>query len=202
MPALAVSLWQQVEQWDRSLFLAINGELVTPFFDAVLPYFRDSVFWAPLYTFIGGFILLNWGKKGAWWALCFIATVAIADLLGTYGFKETIQRLRPCNEPTLRDSVRLVIKSCPGGYSFLSNHAANHFGLATFMMLTFRHIFKGWAYVAFVWAALISFAQVYVGVHYPLDILAGAVLGVMAGYLTASVYHHNFGELDLRTQNN
>ena len=119
----------------------------------------------------------------------------MADLLGTYAFKETIQRLRPCNEPLLREQVRLVIQRCPGGYSFVSNHAANHFGLATFMVITFRAVFKGWIYLAYVWAILISFAQVYVGAHYPLDIMGGALLGTAAGYLTASVFRANFGTL-------
>ena len=128
-----------------------------------------------------------------WWALCFLCTVALADLLGTYAFKETFQRIRPCNEPLLREQVRLLIKRCPGGYSFVSNHAANHFGLATFMVLTFRGILKGWIYLAYVWAAFISFAQIYVGAHYPLDILGGALLGTSAGFLTASVYRGNFG---------
>ena len=110
-----------------------------------------------------------------------------------HAFKETVQRLRPCNEPALMEKVRLVIQQCPGGYSFVSNHAANHFALATFMVLTFRSVFKGWTYLAYVWALLISFAQIYVGVHYPLDVLAGALLGVAAGTLTAWVYRANFG---------
>jgi membrane-associated phospholipid phosphatase len=193
--ALTVSFWQRIAEWDRSLFLTLNRDLANPVFDTVLPFFRDSVFWAPLYLFIMAFMFVNYGKKGIWWAVGFLCTVAIADLLGTYGFKETIQRIRPCNEPLLREQVRLVIKRCPGGYSFLSNHAANHFGLAAFMVLTFRRVLKGWIYLAFVWAAVISFAQIYVGAHYPLDILGGALLGMAAGFLTASVYRANFGTL-------
>src|SRR5829696_3474621 len=185
--ALTVSFWQRIADWDRSLFLVLNRNFANPFFDAVFPFLRDSVFWAPLYLFITAFVFLNFGKKGIWWAAAFLSTVAIADLMGTYAFKETIQRLRPCNDPGLKEYVRLVVQRCPGGYSFLSNHAANHFGLATFMVLTFRPIFKAWIYLAYAWAVLISFAQVYVGVHYPLDIAAGSLLGIAAGYLTASV---------------
>lgn len=192
---LAISFWQQVMDWDRSFFLLLNHKLANPFFDAVLPYFRDSVFWAPLYLFVAAFVFLNYGKKGLWWALAFVSTVAIADLLGTYALKETVQRIRPCNEPALTGQVRLVVQHCSGGYSFASNHAANHFGLATFAVLTFGPVFKRWMYLAYVWAGLISFAQVYVGVHYPLDVAAGSLLGVLAGYLTASVYRSNFGPL-------
>jgi len=171
----------------------LNHKLANPVFDVVLPYFRDSVFWVPLYLFIMAFVTLNYGKKGWWWAVAFLSTVAIADLMGTYAFKETVQRIRPCSEPGLMGNVRLVIQQCPGGYSFVSNHAANHFALATFAVLTFHKVFKQWIYLAYLWALLISFAQIYVGVHYPLDVLAGALLGVAAGTLTASVYRANFG---------
>lgn len=191
--ALSISVWQQLNDWDRSLFLFFNHKIANPFFDAVFPYFRDSVFWAPLYLFILLFVTINYGKKGWWWALLFLATVAVSDLLGTYAFKETVQRLRPCNEPELLGNVRLVIPRCPGGYSFVSNHAANHFGLATFMICSFRPVFGRWVYFAYAWALLVAFAQLYVGVHYPLDLAAGALLGVTAGYLTASVYRANFG---------
>ena len=193
--ALTISFWQRLQDWDRSLFLTLNHDLVNPLFDTVLPYFRDSVFWSPLYLFIMAFMMMNFGKKGIWWGISFVATVAIADLLGTYAFKETIQRIRPCNDPVMSEQVRLLLQRCPGGYSFLSNHAANHFGLATFMVLTFKPIFKQWVYLAYLWALLICFAQIYVGVHYPTDIIAGALLGTAAGYLTASVYRHNFGVL-------
>lgn len=192
---LSVSFWQQLLDWDKGLFLFLNHRLANPVFDAVLPYFRDSVFWAPFYLFIISLVVLNYGVKGLWWTLAFLATVALCDLTGTYGFKETVQRIRPCNEPSLAGQVRLVIRSCPGGYSFLSNHAANHFGLATFMVFSFRSIFKSWAYFFYLWAFLIAFAQVYVGVHYPTDLLAGVLLGVGAGFLTASGYRHYFGTL-------
>lgn len=195
--AMQVSLSQLINQWDRSLFLVLNTKLASPMLDAVLPFLRDSVFWAPLYLFIVAFVGLNFGKKGLWWAFFFVATVALADLLGTYALKETIQRLRPCNQEGLKDSLRLLLKGCPGGYSFVSNHAANHFGLATFSVLTFRPLLGRWVYTAYLWALLISFAQIYVGVHYPLDIAGGALLGTASGYLMARIYQHNFGTPNL-----
>ena len=191
---LTISFWQQLIDWDRSLFIVLNRNAANPFFDAVLPYMRDSAIWAPLYLFAIAFVTFNYGKRGWWWVLAFVATVALSDLLGTYAFKETVQRLRPCNEAALQNGVRLLLKSCPGGYSFVSNHAANHFGLATFCALTFGPIFKRWIYLAYVWAGVISFAQIYVGVHYPLDVAAGALLGILSGYITASVYRGTFGE--------
>lgn len=189
------SIWQSLQDWDRNFFLTLNHRLANPFFDTVLPYFRDSIFWVPLYLFLLVFVWLNFRVKGLWWSLAFLSTVAIADLCGTYLFKETIHRLRPCNEPSLAGQVRLVIHSCPGGYSFVSNHAANHFGLATFMVCSLRSNFGRWTYVFLLWALLISFAQVYVGVHYPSDVLGGALLGIGSGYFTATMFRHFFGAL-------
>lgn len=171
--ALTFSFWQQLLQWDRALFLIINRQLANPVFDLILPYFRDSLFWAPLYLFILVFVWTNYGMKGLWWMMAFLITIALTDLTGTYVFKETVQRIRPCNERSLAGELRLVVRSCPGGFSFLSNHAANHFGLATFMVCSFKGIFKPWIYLAYVWALAICFAQVYVGVHYPSDIQIG-----------------------------
>lgn len=199
-PFLALSIWQRLEEWDRWLFLQLNGQWTNPAFDAVLPYLRDSVLWAPLYLFLLVFVWLNFGRAGAWWSLLFICSVALADMAGTKIFKEGIQRLRPCQDPEFFQQVRLLLKHCSGSYSFVSNHAANHFALATFMYLTFRGLFRRWTLLVYLWALVIAYAQVYVGVHYPLDALGGAGLGVMAGLLTAFLFRKKWGTLTLDNQ--
>jgi undecaprenyl-diphosphatase len=194
---LASSIWQQLDQWDKSLFKVLNSQLTNPFFDAVLPYFRDSVFWAPLYLFVVAFIALNYGKKGWWWSFGFLFTVAVADMISSRVFKEGFERLRPCQDPFFMDQVRLLLKSCSGSYSFTSSHAANHFGMATFASVTLYPSFKRWIYLWYLWAFFISYAQVYVGVHYPLDVLGGAMVGVLAGLLTSSVFNKQVGSFNL-----
>lgn len=195
VPAISILHW--VDEWDKWLFLKLNSQWTNPFFDAVLPFFRNSVFWAPLYIFIAAFIALNFGRKGFWWSLLFICTIAVTDMVGARILKEIFQRPRPCQDVELMNHVRLLLKQCSGSYSFVSNHAANHFGMASFAFLTFRGIFKKWMYLAFVWAFFIAYAQVYVGVHYPLDVLGGAVLGMMAGSLTAWIFDKKWGGLKL-----
>jgi undecaprenyl-diphosphatase len=190
-------VWERVKEWDQWLFIRLNSHWTNRFFDAVLPYFRDSVFWAPLYLFVLAFITLNFGRKGLWWSLAFICTIAITDVIGARVFKEAFERLRPCQDPEFSNHVRLLLKQCSGSFSFVSNHAANHFGIATFASLTFRGIFRKWMYLAYVWAFFIAYAQVYVGVHYPLDVLGGAVLGILAGSFTAWVFHMKWGNFQL-----
>ena len=186
---LAAAFWDTLVRWDQALFEFINGECANPLFDAVMPFLRNSNSWIPLYALALGLVLYKFRWNGLWWALFFIATVALTDSTGTYVFKHNIERLRPCRDPEFIGHVRLVLKQCAGGYGFISNHAANHFGMAVFFIVTFRRILGRWVWLALAWAISIAFAQVYVGVHYPLDVLAGALLGTGYGLLTGTLFN-------------
>ena len=184
---------QKLEQWDQWLFMKINGEWTNPMFDSLMPFLRSPFCWVPLYIFLLVFALINFRTKGLWWSVFFLSTIALTDLAGTYLLKHNFYRLRPCNDPDFYLNVRLLLKQCGGGSSFISNHAANHFGMAAFFFVTFNKFFKKWAWIAFLWAALISYAQIYVGVHYPLDVTAGALLGIIFGTITAYIFNKRFG---------
>ncbi len=194
---ISTSFWQKLETCDKWLFIQLNSKFTNPLFDFLLPYFRDSVFWAPLYIFILVFIALNYGRQGTWWSLAFLCTVALADIISSRIVKEVFERLRPCQDPDFFQNVRLLLKHCSGSYSFTSSHAANHFGIATFVSITFYPSFKRWIYLSYVWAFFIAYAQIYVGVHYPLDILGGAAIGTLAGILTATVFKNKAGSFAL-----
>jgi membrane-associated phospholipid phosphatase len=189
---LSINFWEKLAQWDQSLFIKINSDWSNPVFDAVMPFLRNSLNWVPLYLFLLVFVLVNFKVKGLWWVVFFISTVALADMTGTYVFKHSFERLRPCNDPGFYTHVRLLLKQCAGGYSFTSNHAANHFGMATFIFLTFRHLFKNWMLLVFLWAGSIGYAQIYVGVHYPTDIAGGTILGIIFGSTTAFLFNKYF----------
>jgi membrane-associated phospholipid phosphatase len=200
LTVLNASLWQRLDEWDKWLFIKLNNQWTNPVFDVVLPYFRNSLFWVPLYTFVLAFMLFNYGKKGLWWSLAFVCTVALTDVIGARVLKEGFERLRPCQDPQFFFHVRLLLKQCSGSYSFVSNHAANHFGIATFAVLTFKGVFKQWMYLAYLWALLIGYSQVYVGVHYPLDVVGGACLGMLMGSVTAWLFHRKWKNFNLDHQ--
>lgn len=189
---LQSGILQKLEQFDQWLFIKVNHGLANPVFDALMPFMRNSISWVPLYLFLGVFVVLNFKFKGLWWALFFVATVALTDMTGTNLFKHIIMRPRPCSDPEFYYRVRLLVEYCSGGSSFISNHAANHFGMATFFYITMYPIIKKWASIGFIWAAIIAFAQVYVGVHYPLDVLAGSLLGILAGTLTGKLFNNRY----------
>jgi membrane-associated phospholipid phosphatase len=180
-------------EWDRSLFVKLNSEWTNPLFDAVMPWLRHSAIWAPLYLFILFFVVLNFKTRSSWWILFFITTVALTDMTGTYVFKHNFERFRPCSGHDIDLYVRLLLEKCSGGYGFVSNHAANHFGMAAFFYFSFRKIIPHFAWLGFVWAGLIAYAQVYVGVHYPLDVICGALLGIFSGLFTGYIFNKRFG---------
>jgi undecaprenyl-diphosphatase len=188
-----LSIWNQLITWDRTLFERINSDWTNTLFDNLMPFLRNSTHWAPLYLFLAIFALVNFKTKGVWWLVLFAATVAMTDMTGTYIFKHNIERLRPCNDPAMADRVRLLLPQCAGGYGFISNHAANHFGMGIFFLVTMRGILKKWAWAGIIWAALIAYSQVYVGIHYPGDVLAGALLGVIFGLTTGTLFNKRFG---------
>ncbi|MEO6612935.1 MAG: phosphatase PAP2 family protein [Chitinophagaceae bacterium] len=190
---LAVNFWHRLVEWDQWLFTRINSDWTNPFLDSVMPFLRNPYNWAPLYIFLLVFVLLNYKTKGLWWVVFFLATVALSDMTGTYVFKKGFERWRPCNDPDFYMQVRLLLNRCGGGYSFVSNHATNHFGMATFFFITFRHQFRTWAWAGLCWAALIAYAQVYVGLHYPLDVIGGALLGTAFGISTGTFFNKRFG---------
>lgn len=186
------TFWQKLIQLDRELFTLINSKWTNPVFDAVAPLLRNSVYWIPLYLFLIVFVSVNFKVKGLWWIVFFVVTVGLTDMIGTNVFKYGFERIRPCNNAELAGQVRMLVV-CPSGFGFTSNHAANHFGMATFLFITFWHLFRKWMLLAFFWAGSIAYAQIYVGVHYPTDIICGALLGMIFGIFTGSLFNKFFG---------
>jgi undecaprenyl-diphosphatase len=180
-------------QWDQWLFTKINGQFTNGFFDQMMPFMRTALNWAPLYIFLIAFALVNFRSKGGWWVLFMLATVALTDMTGTYLFKHNFERIRPCGDPDFGMYVRLLVDRCSTGHSFTSNHAANHMGMATFFFITTRKWLGKWAVLGLVWAGLIGYAQIYVGVHYPFDVLVGSLIGILLGTLTGQLYIKRYG---------
>jgi len=186
---------------DKALFRIINGRWHHPLLDAVLPLVREKSTWLPLYLFLFVFLLVNF-RRGGWVIGYTIATAVLTDLISSAVIKKLVLRLRPCRDPEVLDQLRMLAPYCGGNSSFTSSHAANHFGVATFLFLVLRPFIGRWAYALPVWAATICYAQVYVGVHFPLDVTAGALLGVLSGWGMYRLFANQPGVLttdDLRT---
>lgn len=188
-------------QADKRAFALINQYLTHPALDAVAPWWRESVTWTPLYLFLLIFAAINCKKSSIPWIAMALVTILLSDQFSSTLVKPFFGRLRPCNDPSLMGSVRLLLDGCGAGYSFTSSHATNHFALAMFLSVTLQSWLQRYAWILFVWAFSIAYAQVYVGVHYPLDVLAGAVLGSGIGLFTARLYTSRFGGLSFENIN-
>ena len=182
------SFFESLQSIDQSLFVYINRVATHPILDTLMPFFRESTFWIPFYLFLIVFVFVNFGKNGWVWLLFAFITVLLTDQFSSSIIKNWVQRPRPCADPLFSGQVRLLLDHCSGGYSFTSSHATNHFGVATFLFVTLGRFFGNWKYLLFFWAALICYAQVYVGVHYPLDVIFGALLGFAIGHFVCWAY--------------
>ena len=172
--------------FDRLLFLLINRSHV-PWLDTIMQGLSAPYTWIPVYLLLFFFLFRYLSWKQALFAvatllLCFLCTDRSSVLL----FKNLVCRLRPNYEPTLEGVVHLLEQ--PGGlYGFVSSHAANLFGLATLNCLILR---KRWLYwPLFSLVSFIGYSRIYVGKHYPLDVLCGALLGMMIGWFFFKIYN-------------
>lgn len=188
-------MMNQLLTYDQHLFKIINQQWSNVFFDWLMPWLRNSEMWYPLYLFLILFVLINFKQTGWWWLLFAISTIVLCDFVSSKIIKENIIRLRPCNEPGIASWVHILVGYRPQSSSFTSSHATNHFGMAMFFYLTLKERFDKWPVVFFFWAFSISFAQVYVGVHYPLDIICGGIIGILIGYLSGKSFNRNYGLL-------
>ena len=171
-------------QEDKSIFLFLNNLGSTPF-DQLWIMISATWIWVPLYVIFLYLLFKTFKLRSLIFILIFIALgVTVSDQLAGI-FKTGILRLRPCHDPTLKGLMRAV--KCGGQFGFYSSHAANTFFIATFMSLLLYKKFKFLPYFLFVWAIVVSYSRIYLGVHFPLDILMGSLMGFFTGGFFATL---------------
>jgi len=150
---------------------------------------RQAYTWVPLYLFFLVFFYSNCRKFLFPIIALSLVTFTFTDFTSASILKPLIGRIRPCHDPSLPFAVN-NISGCGGLFSMPSSHAANHFGLATFWFSVIKETLnRKWFWLWF-WAFIICYSQVYVGVHYPADVIAGGLLGVAIGTLTSRLFHN------------
>jgi undecaprenyl-diphosphatase len=177
-------IYQMLERLDQQLFLFINS-LNSPFFDHVMNTMSGRIIWFPLYLAILIFLGVKYKRKFLIILLFIILAATLSDQVSVL-FKNLVHRLRPCHEPSLEGLVHLVNGECGGIYSFVSSHATNSFDVA---LLSLLFIKRRWYTISIIlWATIISYSRIYLGVHYPGDVICGSLLGAFIGWSIYRLY--------------
>lgn len=179
-----------INQLDTRLFLWLNGHH-TPWLDPIMIWITERNSWFPFYALLIGWLVFRYRGRAIGLILTLVLAVALSDQTASALLKPLTLRLRPCHEPTLQKLIHPVL-DCGGTYGFASSHAANAFALAMglWLLIGRQYPIAKWL---FLWGCLMAYSRVYVGAHYPLDVLAGAGIGVLMAVGSVWLYRQYLG---------
>lgn len=178
-------MFEQIINWDKQLLLTLNS-YHNPWLDRFMWMLSDTIVWIPFFIIFFIVLVKNKQANALLLLVAFALLILITDRVSSGILKPLIERLRPSHDPELGDWVITVNNYKGGLYGFVSSHAANIFGFAVLSLLFIR----SWSYSVTIisWALLISYSRMYLGVHYPLDIFFGIVLGILSAFLIYKLY--------------
>jgi undecaprenyl-diphosphatase len=178
---------ETLNQLDTNLFLFLNG-LHAAWLDPVMVFISGKLTWLPFYLVLIAFIIRQYRWQSVMVLLFVALLITLSDQLSVRAFKFVFERPRPCHEPDLQPLIHLVNGNCGGAYGFVSSHAANSFAMAGFVWFLLQSSFSKIGWVLFPWALLVGYSRIYLGVHYPGDVLVGALLGLVVAWVVAQTY--------------
>lgn len=176
---------EKILVWDQEIFIYLNN-LGIEQYDTFWSVATQIKTWTPLFIFFFVLIQMAYPKKEALYRSLTVLLLLFTVLLLTDTTKEFFARLRPSDSEHLKDLIRIL--SPAKGYSFFSGHAATSFSITTLVVLFLRKKFS-WIWILYLWPLIFSFSRIYVGVHYPFDIITGTLVGVLLAFVFYKLYH-------------
>jgi undecaprenyl-diphosphatase len=171
---------------DKEIFLYING-LNTPWLDPIMFAISNKLIWIPLYAFLLYVVLRKYGNESWVPLLAILVMIVISDQTNTAILKPFFERLRPSHDPSIAPFVHIVDNYKGGLYGFASSHASNTFAIALFFFILFKKTHP-WIIMLFVWAMIVSYSRIYLGLHYPGDVLGGVLVGCLSAMAGLKIY--------------
>ncbi len=178
-------MFEAIDKIDKVIFLYLNG-LNAPWLDSVMNTITERDTWIPFYLLIIVYLIVKYRWKTIGIVVATALLITLCDQFASGFCKPFFERLRPSHEPRLANMVHLV-GGRGGLYGFISSHAANTFGLAAFLFFLFRKYEHRFVWI-FAWAFVVSYSRIYVGLHYPTDVILGGLSGVFWAYLVFYLY--------------
>lgn len=178
---------EKLKDFDADFVLFFNG-LHTPFLDSLFFIISKTFVWIPLYLLLLYYVV-RFFKHRSWLVLIFIALlITVSDQFASGFVKPLVLRYRPTHNEFISPMIHLVNGYTGGLYGFISSHAANVFALTTFLTIVLKEANLKWLWLLWIWATVVSFSRIYLGVHYLSDILGGALSGMFFGWLISRIF--------------
>ncbi len=172
---------------DTELFLFLNG-LHVDWLDPIMTFISGKITWAPFYLILLFLVIKKYKKQSILVLIGVVILIVCSDQISSGIFKPIFERPRPCHNEAIKDLVYLPNGHCGGAYGFISSHACNCFALAVFITHVLKKYYRKIAYIMYIWASLVAYSRIYMGVHYPGDIIVGAVVGIIVGFVISKLY--------------